>query len=453
VPVFFLDAAAADSPDATAIYADGEATTYAELAARVEDAARRWLAAGHAPGSPIAVQAAPGIDTITQILGAVRAGYPVLPLNPRFPESYVGEILASLSPAPVLLAPGDAAAPAAQSPPPLDTDAPALLVLTSGSSGPPKAAALSLGNLLASAEAANANIPLSGQDAWLLSLPLFHVAGLGILFRCVLARAAVVIPAGGEALLDQLSHPRVTHASLVATQLHRLVQQPGAGDILRRLSAILLGGSAIPPALLERAAREGLRVHTSYGMTETAAQIACTRPGEGLEAWRSSGYPLREGTLRISPGGEIEVSGPAIFLGYWPARREGDWFPTGDLGSLDEQGRLHVSGRVGQRFVCGGENVQPEEVERALLTLPGILRARVVAAPDPEYVHVPVAFLEQDPTHSFDGAALLDALRPILPKHALPRYIFPWPAHLEREGEKIARTALESLALSSIRRQ
>lgn len=335
--------------------------------------------------------------------------------------------------------------------------APCLLVLTSGSSGDPKAAALSLGNFQAAAEYSARNIPLGPGDGWLLSLPLFHVAGLGIVFRCLYSGAKVVYPATGETLLQSIQRPEVTHVSLVATQLYRLLREPGGKEALRRLKAILCGGSAMPPALMEEAAEAGLPLHTSYGMTETTAQITATAPGEGIEAWRSSGRPLCEGTVQISASGEICVRGQTLFYGYKRVVLEkaaldaAGWFHTGDLGHMDADGRLHVTGRIGNRFVSGGENVQPEEIERALLALPGVLRARAVPVPHPEYVQAPAVFIDLGGAAPPTLQALRDSLRDSLPPHALPRHVFPWPVHLEREGEKLSQAALSAEAIRLLR--
>lgn len=416
------------------------------------------------PGAVASTALGASRDHAAILLTLIARGCVVFPLNPRFPAPRLGEAMKQAG-SRTLIAEDGVAAPDdaevihpsqlggwARLVPTLDglaklpAHAPAVLVLTSGSSGAPKAAALSLGNFSAAARLSARNLPLGPGDGWLLSLPLFHVAGLGILFRCLHSGAEAVYPAPGESLLQAIQRPEVTHVSLVATQLYRLLREPGGRDALRRLKAILCGGSAMPSALMEEAFEAGLPLHTSYGMTETSAQITATAPGEGIEAWRSSGRPLAEGCVRIAADGEICVRGETLFQGYWragrlerPLDREG-WFHTGDLGALDSEGRLHVLGRIGNRFVSGGENVQPEEIERALLALPGVRRARVVPVADEEFVQAPAAFVEQDLPVALD--ALRNALRPALPPHSLPRHVFPWPDYLEREGEKLSQAAL-----------
>ena len=264
-----------------------------------------WKALNCPPGSVVGLRLGGTPSSVSLLLDVMQSGRIAFPINPRFPEAYVREILDTVGCSTLLDAPafpsskpcealrfvGGVTVP--------DVLAPAVLVLTSGSSGAPKAAALSMANLLASARAANANMPLGRDDGWLLSLPLFHVAGLGVLFRCIESGAALIHPEPGLPLLEQVRQRGVTHVSLVATQLYRLLQEPGGAETLRNLKGILCGGSAFPPALLYHAAREGLPLCMSYGMTETAAQCCATGPGEGRDAWQTSGRPLAPDTVRI----------------------------------------------------------------------------------------------------------------------------------------------------------
>ena len=323
-------------------------------------------------------------------------------------------------------------------------DQPATIIFTSGSTGEPKAAVLSLRNHLESARASNANIPLDLEDCWLLSLPLHHVAGFGVLFRCLVAGATIAIP-GSDALL-RASLDGVTHVSLVARQLAQLLD---AGAPLHALKAILLGGSAIPAPLIDRAFAAGLPIHTSYGMTETATQIAATPPGATRAQLASSGRPLVPDTIRIADDGRIQVSGPARFLGYWdggaitcPFDKAG-WFTTSDCGYFDDEGFLRVTGRHDNVFIAGGENIQPEEIERALCALPGITQAIVVPVSHPEFGTTPVAFVDGGEGREADMRA---ALAGALPRFAQPRCYFSWPTHLTGEGIKIHRAAFAALA-------
>ena len=249
---------------------------------------------------------------------------------------------------------------------------PATIVHTSGSSGVPKAVLHSCGNHYYNALGSNANLPLTAEDRWLLDLPLHHVAGLGIVFRCLLAGAAVVMPDRGESLDAALDRYGITHLSAVPTQLRRLLKRPGSG---RRaaLRYLLVGGCEVPRKLLARARARGLPVFTSYGCTEMASQVTTTGIDSTAAQRLTSGRRLPYRRLRVDDEGEILLAAETLFMGYVERGEvtrpvdSGGWFATGDLGRVDEDGYLSVTGRRDNRFFCGGETIHPEEIERALV--------------------------------------------------------------------------------------
>src|SRR3989338_1901389 len=151
------------------------------------------------------------------------------------------------------------------------------VMFTSGTSGEPKAALHTFGNHYDNALGANEHIPVGPGDRWLLSLPLYHVGGLGIVFRVLLGKAAVVIPQAQEDISGALCRYRVTHLSLVSTQLCRLLHDGKNTAILRRLKVLLLGGGPIPDSLVRRSVEEGLPLYATYGLTEMASQVATSR--------------------------------------------------------------------------------------------------------------------------------------------------------------------------------
>ncbi|MGE3726411.1 MAG: AMP-binding protein [Candidatus Sericytochromatia bacterium] len=322
-------------------------------------------------------------------------------------------------------------------------------ILTSGSSGQPKAVLHTWGNHLASARGSLAHIPLRPEDTWLAALPLFHIGGLAILIRTALAGARVAFPPKEMPLEQALAVFRPTHLSLVSTQLYRLLQVPESIPLLQNCKAILLGGSAIPTALIEKAFALELPIHCSYGSTEMASQICTTRPGASLAELMTSGPVLPEREVKISPEGEICVRGATRFVGYvsqsgleTPFDAEG-WFATGDLGQFTPEGWLQVSGRRDHRFISGGENIQPEAIEAALLRLPDILQAVVVPVPDPEFGQRPVAFIEA--LRPVEPADIRTGLKAELPPFMLPKAIFDWPQNQEK-GWKPSRQNLQILA-------
>ncbi len=297
---------------------------------------------------------------------------------------------------------------------------PATVVFTSGSSAAAKAVVHSAANHLYSAAGSAANIPLRRADAWLVALPRHHVAGLSILFRTLSAGAcALFAESGAFSSADDPGArllPAATHVSLVETQLRRLLQIPAWPDLTRRLRAALIGGSALSAPLLRQARAGGLPVCASYGCTELASQVATTRPGDPDETFAGAGRVLPHRRAAIADDGEILLGGRTLCLGYLeqgrltPAAGAGGWYRSGDLGRLDDR-RLFVTGRRDARFISGGENIQPQEVEQALLEHPAVLAAVCVAVPDAEFGSRPAAFLSVrcGPLPPADLARHLDA--------------------------------------------
>jgi acyl-CoA synthetase (AMP-forming)/AMP-acid ligase II len=325
---------AEQQPDAPALIQSEGTVSYADYNAAIGIAVTQLRAAGVERGSTVALALPPGYPALVILPALFRLGAIAFPLDPRFPEAYLrtqlrrfecrvivamdtnlhagAEDLRVLPVEAVLQGPRDAAQVSVT----VNLDDPATMILTSGSTGAPKAAVHAYGNHYYNALRSNTNLPLAPGDRWLMSLPLHHVAGIGVLFRTTLAGAAMVLPGPDEALAACIARHRATHVSLVATQLYRLLQYPEGRAALAGCKAILLGGSAISEALLREAHTAGLPILTSYGMTEMATQVTTTAPGDGLDALLTSGRPLAEGILRIAPSGEIQVRGETLFLGY-----------------------------------------------------------------------------------------------------------------------------------------
>lgn len=447
---------ALERPEGVALRTTSGEVTWAEWHRRTIVVAERLRDAGVEASTRVGLCLRPSEEYLTLLVAIFRLGAVACPVNPQFPADYRRVLLEQLDCALVIDADELArlrdgfvfAADSEKSAfPTWLLDQPATILFTSGSTGSPKAAVLSLRNHLESARMANANLPLHSGDAWLLSLPLFHVAGFGVLFRCLVAGASIVLSPSEMPLHAAVTELGVTHVSLVARQLARLVD---VGAWSPSLKAILLGGSAIPAPLLDRAVAAGLPVYTSYGMTETASQIAATPPGAARAELASSGRPLAAATLRATADGVLQVNGPSRFLGYW--RRDGlecpfdsdGWFTTSDLGYFDTAGLLHVRGRRDNVFIAGGENIQPEEIERALCALPGVAQAIVVPVPHPEFGATPVAFVDCD--GAIDEERLRDGLLDVLPRFKAPRHFLPWPAEMTDTGMKISRSALAEKA-------
>lgn len=252
---------------------------------------------------------------------------------------------------------------------PLENDDVAVVVPTSGSTGEPKGALLSAAALTASATATHDR--LGGPGRWTLALPTTHVAGVQVLVRSLLAGLDPVLARDG---LPPATSGGPCYTALVPTQLRRLLaaRDPAPATY----DAVLLGGAAADEALLARAADAGVRVVTTYGMSETSG--GCVYDGRLLDGVR----------VQLDPTGRIRLGGPTLALGYRlrPDAPEfaGGWFATGDVGRFDAD-RLIVLGRVDEMIVTGGEKVAPAAVEQALAAHPSVAEVAVLGEPDPDW--------------------------------------------------------------------
>lgn len=298
-------------------------------------------------------------------------GDAVLPLDPGAPASELDRLLKAMRPALVVEPAGERPLP---DPLPVASGV-AAVVTTSGTGGALKGIELTHHNLRSAAEASEAVLGREAGDRWLCCLPVHHVAGLLILVRASLAGSSPIIHPrfDPEAIAAE---QEATLVSVVPTMLLRLLD---AGVDLSRFRRILVGGAAVAPALLRRAARAGARVVTTYGSTETTGGVVY------------DGVPLPGTQVKVSEAGEIALRGTTIMRGYrWrpdltaAAFRDG-WFHTADVGQLDGQGRLTVLGRSDDLIVTGGRKVAPAEVEAALRESPHVADVAVFGLDDAEW--------------------------------------------------------------------
>ncbi|GAA3840744.1 o-succinylbenzoate--CoA ligase [Saccharothrix violaceirubra] len=312
-----------------------------------------------------------------------------------------------------------------------------LAVPTSGSTGGPKTVLLSAEALVVSAEATHAR--LGGPGTWLLALPPTHIAGVQVLVRSVVAGTepgrtdlSAGFRASGFAAAARpvLAEPGPHYTALVPTQLARLIAADGPGlAAVRGFDAVLVGGAATPPHLLARGRELGVRLVTTYGMSETAG--GCVYDGVPLDGVR----------VRIVDG-RVELAGPTLALGYRGGERFGEWFRTDDLGVLDD-GVLRVLGRADDVIVTGGEKVDPAAVERVLAARPGVLEACVVGVPDAEWGQVVVAVVVAvDPADPPAVEGLAAAVRAEVGRFAVPKRVAFADALPLRGPGKVDRTAV-----------
>jgi len=418
-----------DPARATLSTVDGVWVTAAELAERTEVAAGRYAAAGLAPGDRVLVSGAPSVELVVAYVAALRYGLAVVPANTAYTGAELATLAAEAAPRlavlddPARLAevrgttPDLAGLPAA-GPATLDRVAPgdvALIVYTSGTTGRPKGAPLTHANLLAGAHAVRIAWRWTAGDRLALCLPLFHMHGLGVGLHGTLTAgaSAVILPKFDPAAVA--SAIRAHGATLffgVPTMYHRLATSPHLADL--RALRLAVSGSAPLPADLHAAieADSGQRVLERYGMTETV--MLTSNPYDGERRPGTVGFPLPGVSLRLSPrdGGvtEIEVTGPNVIAGYLDrpgadaaAFTPDGWFRTGDLGVLDDDGYLRISGRAKELIISGGYNVYPREVEEALRAHPAVADAAVVGAPSPEWGETVVAFVVADGGPALEG--------------------------------------------------
>jgi len=286
----------------------------------------------------------------------------------------------------------------------------ATLLETSGTSGHPKIVHHPLESHLISAKSSCHVLDLGPGDTYCLNLPLFHISGLTICLRSFLAGATVTF---ADRIYD------ATHISLVPTQLYRLLKETNP---LPKAKCVLLGGSPISQKLKEKANLNHLPLFESYGMTETSAMAFC------------NGKPLPHIEYKLSSENELLVRGPSLFTNYWGEENiaDNDWFPTKDLAQIDKDGSAQIVGRKDRQFISGGENIQPEEIERSLLSIAHVISAKVTPVESKEFGMVPVAHLEVE--RPFQLNQVIYQLKKQLPSFKVPKAIT-----IEKELENIPK--------------
>ena len=332
----------------------------------------------------LAIAVPTGPRFVHELTEAWANGDAVLPVDPRLPLPAVRTLLAAMRPAVLIDETGehqllDGARPT--------EDGDALVVATSGTTGEPKGVVLTHDAVAASARATSARLDVDPErDSWLALLPVAHIGGLSVVTRAVVTNTPLVFE--GEATL----------VSVVPTQANRLDLAP--------FRVVLVGGSADwrdrPPNVVR-----------TYGLTETGSGVAY------------DGVALETVELRCDDGGQLHVRGPMLLRTYRDGTdpKDGDgWLATGDSGSIEADGRVHVDGRIGDVIVTGGEKVWPVPVEEALKTHPAIADAAVAGRHDPEWGARVVAWVVVRPDHDAPShGELVDHVRATLPPYAAPK--------------------------------
>jgi O-succinylbenzoic acid--CoA ligase len=374
----WLDRAAAVAAERTALETPAGKWSYAELQAAARAGARYLATRGAGPGSQVAIALPPGLAFAQALHACLLLGAVAVPVDIRLSlaEQAVVARDATLfieDPLPIDVD-GVTSEPVRH-----ELDATALIVHTSGTTAAPRPVHLTYGNLLWSALGSAVALGLDPQERWLCALPLSHVGGLSILMRSAIYATTAVVHERFETdrVLKALDSEGITLVSLVATTLARLLDAGLSAP--PSLRCALTGGGPVPTSLVQRSQAAGVPVSLTYGLTETCSQVTTTPLAEVGEAGKTAGPPLFCTRVRIAEDGEILVSGPTVAP---TAELRDGWLATGDLGRLDERGRLQVIGRKADTIVSGGDNVAPAEVEVVLGAHPLVLEAAVLGRED-----------------------------------------------------------------------
>ena len=346
---------------------------------------------------------------------------------------------------------------AAPEPARASSGAPLLLLFTSGTTGQPKGAMLSLDALWAAAAASSEQLTTGPSDRWLACMPLAHIGGLSILLRGLYDGLLVVahprFHAG--AVATSLHSDAITRLSLVPTMLRDLLDAGATPP--PALRTLLLGGAAASPDLVRRAVAAGWPVATTYGLTEAAAQVTTATTAQTAASPEASGCPLPGYRLRITDAaadgvGQIEVASPSLMAGYFNQpeatadRLRDGWLRTGDLGFLLPDGQLCVVARRSDLIVSGGENIYPAEVEAAMCAaLPYPVEACVVGTPSDRWGQEVAALVVLPPDRALTLADLRAALADRLAPFKLPRHLGLVEALPRTAAGKLDRAAARAL--------
>ncbi|MBM1021221.1 o-succinylbenzoate--CoA ligase [Enterobacter sp. A11] len=440
-------AQAADKP---ALRLNDEVLTWQQLCARVDRLAAGFQQQGVGEGDGVLLLAHNHPQTLTAWLALLQCGARILPVNPQLPRHLLDVLLPQMTLRFALVLDG------------IYDDLPVLnmyehagehrvtwqparlasMTLTSGSSGLPKAAVHTCEAHLASARGVLALMPYVDDDDWLLSLPLFHVSGQGILWRWLQAGARLTVRE--KQPLEQALQG-CTHASLVPTQLWRLLNTQHH----IALKAVLLGGAAIPVELTEKARKQGVRTFCGYGLTEFASTV-CAKEADG-EPDVGGVLPGRE--VQVVDG-EVWIKAQSMASGYWrdgaliPLTNEQGWFATRDRGEWHDD-RLTILGRMDNLFFSGGEGIQPESLERVIARHPQINQVFIVPLDDAEFGQRPVAVVECEP--GTDITCLPDWVRDKLARFQQPVRWLVLPTELKNGGIKVSRRALQQRVNASLK--
>lgn len=450
----------------------GEVWTYADLSAQSARMAHALTSFGVGRGDRVAVQVAKRPEVLSLNIACARIGAIYVPLNGAYTAHELQGLLDDAQPAVLIV---DCARDVTHRQldfqqiidqsalqPSIHTDAActhadaAAMLFTSGTTGRPKGAVISHGNLAHGSLTLSDFWQMNETDVVLHTLPLFHVHGLYVAAYNTLMRGGCMILLESfevDAIIETI--PDATVLMGVPTHYVRLLADPRFTRELTSHMRLFTSGSA--PMLVstheEFRDRTGATIVERYGMTET--HILTSNP-IGAERIGTVGIPLPGLSLRLAPvTDEIEVKGPTVFGGYWRRPELTDeftadgYFRTGDIGRIDADGYVEIIGRAKDLIISGGLNVYPKEVEEVLNSLPGVLESAVIGVPDADFGEAVTAIVVGDPGTDVDGHALRLAARDLLAGFKVPKEIHVVAALPRNAMGKVEKSALRHLYSST----
>jgi fatty-acyl-CoA synthase len=491
------------SPDRTALVGPERTLTYAELAERTARFAGALRRLGVSPGDRVAYLGVNAVEVFETFFATWLLGAVAVPLNYRLSGAEIrymlgdsgaavlvhsadtDELVASAAPLPaglrsvLAVLPASCPAggldyeaeiangPALDEEPPVGLDDPALILYTSGTTGRPKGAVLTHGNLTWNTVNYLAHVDVLSTDRALCIAPLFHCVGIGQVTLPTLFKggSVEVLPKVEPGLvLERVSASRITSFSAVPTMLQMMCEHPSweSAD-LSSLSLVQYGGSPVQERVARAWLDRGVRLLQGYGMTEASPGVYMSTHDGTLEHPTAVGVPhfftevaqLRDG--RPGPVGgepaELVVRGPHVFPGYWnrPEDTEasfvdGQWFRTGDVLRVDADGWAHVVDRVKDMYISGGENVYPAEVEAVAVQHDAVANCAVVGLPDPRWGEVGVGYVQLREGATLSEPELRAHLQANLARYKVPKYLEFVPELPRNATGKIRRVELRSRA-------
>ena len=485
---------AARTADAPCLSYEAERLTFGALDERSNRIANALAAGGVTPGDRVALIARNTPVHYELYYGCAKAGVIMLPINWRLSAAEIAAILADATPAlvivsdslrpllagvpagPVLLGLEHEypawrdAAPTDDARRSIDPDAPTLLLYTSGTTGLPKGAMLSHGNLGHVERMARELWGFTATSVNLVAMPLFHIGGIGYGMMALSQGGHTVIlqQAAPEAVIEAVHRHAVTHGFFVPAVIQMLVDFPGVdARPLTSLQRIIYGASPISESLLKRAiAIFGCGFNHAYGMTETAGTVITLAPedhdpgGPRAHRLRSSGLPVPWAEVAlVDPAtgipvdagvvGEIRVRSGLNMLGYWQNATEtartitaDGWLCTGDAAYRDADGYIYIHDRYKDMIVSGGENIYPTEIENVLYDHPKVAEVAVIGIPHPRWGETPRAFVVAGPGDPPSEAELLEFTRMRLARYKCPTSVAFVSALPRNSSGKILKRAM-----------